>query len=200
MPLLVKRVLDLAGSVVALVVLSPVCAIATILVKVTSPGPVFFRQTRLGLNGRTFTLYKFRSMYRDAEERRAALAGRNEMSGPVFKIKDDPRITPVGKWMRRFSIDELPQFWNVLAGDMSLVGPRPLPIRDYEGFQQDWQRRGFSVKPGMTCLCQVNGRSNVPFERWMELDMEYIDQWSLWMDFKILAKTIPAVLKGAGAA
>jgi len=123
----------------------------------------------------------------------------NEMSGPIFKIKNDPRITPLGKWLRRTSIDELPQLLNVLKGDMSLVGPRPLPVRDYEGFNEDWQRRRFSIKPGITCLWQVNGRSAISFDQWMLLDLQYLDEWSLWLDFKILAKTLPAVLKGAGA-
>jgi exopolysaccharide biosynthesis polyprenyl glycosylphosphotransferase len=196
--LLVKRVLDLVGSAVALVVLSPVCAIATVLVKLTSPGPVFFKQTRIGLNGRTFTLYKFRSMYRDAEERRAALTSRNEMSGPVFKIKDDPRITPVGKWMRRFSIDELPQFWNVLAGDMSLVGPRP-PIPEEVRKYERWQRRRLSMKPGITCLWQVSGRNTINFDDWMRLDLAYIDTWSLHLDVQILLRTVPVVLTARGA-
>ena len=122
------------------------------------------------------------------------------MSGPVFKIKNDPRITPIGRFLRRSSIDELPQLFNVLKGDMSLVGPRPLAVRDYEGFNEDWQRRRFSVRPGITCLWQVNGRSSIPFDQWMLLDLQYMDEWSLWLDFKILAKTVPAVIRGAGAA
>lgn len=124
----------------------------------------------------------------------------NEVSGPVFKIKNDPRVTAIGKLLRKTSIDELPQLFNVLKGDMSLVGPRPLPIRDYEGFNEDWQRRRFSVKPGITCLWQILGRSSIPFEKWMQLDLQYIDKWSLWLDFKILLQTIPAVLRGSGAA
>jgi lipopolysaccharide/colanic/teichoic acid biosynthesis glycosyltransferase len=139
-------------------------------------------------------------MVTDAEKMLASLENRNEVSGPVFKIKDDPRITPLGRWLRRTSVDELPQLINVLKGDMSLVGPRPLPWRDYEGFHEDWQRRRFSVRPGITCLWQVNGRSSIPFEEWMKLDLQYMDEWSLLLDLKILAQTIPAVLKGSGAA
>jgi exopolysaccharide biosynthesis polyprenyl glycosylphosphotransferase len=196
--LLVKRVTDLLGSAAALVLLSPVFAVTAFLVKATSPGPVFFTQERVGLNGRKFKLYKFRSMYRDAEARRAALAGRNEMSGPVFKIKDDPRITAVGKWMRRFSIDELPQFWNVLAGDMSLVGPRP-PIPEEVKKYERWQRRRLSMKPGITCLWQVSGRNAIDFEDWMRLDLAYIDTWSLRLDVQILLRTVPVVLTARGA-
>jgi lipopolysaccharide/colanic/teichoic acid biosynthesis glycosyltransferase len=128
------------------------------------------------------------------------LENRNEVSGPVFKIRNDPRITPLGRFLRRSSIDELPQLINVLKGDMSLVGPRPLPVRDYEGFNEDWQRRRFSVKPGITCLWQVNGRSEISFDQWMLLDLKYMDEWSLWLDLKILAKTVPAVVRGSGAA
>ncbi len=139
-------------------------------------------------------------MIADAEQKLSEVEHLNEVSGPVFKIKDDPRLTTIGKFLRKTSIDELPQLFNVLKGDMSLVGPRPLPVRDVDGFGKDWQRRRFSVRPGITCLWQVNGRSDLPFENWMELDMEYIDQWSLWLDFKILAQTVPAVLRGSGAA
>jgi lipopolysaccharide/colanic/teichoic acid biosynthesis glycosyltransferase len=139
-------------------------------------------------------------MIADAEGKLAELEGFNELSGPVFKIKNDPRITPIGRILRKTSIDELPQLYNVLIGDMSLVGPRALPVRDYNGFDQDWHRRRFSVRPGITCLWQVNGRNNIPFDQWMELDLEYIDNWSLWLDFKILLKTIPAVVSGYGAA
>jgi len=196
--LLVKRVTDLIASALALIVLAPVHAIVAVLVRATSPGPVFFRQTRVGLNGRTFTLYKFRSMYVDAEARRDQLAGRNEMSGPVFKIKDDPRVTPVGKWIRRFSIDELPQFWNVLRGDMSLVGPRP-PIPEEVKKYERWQRRRLSMKPGITCLWQVSGRNGIDFEDWMKLDLAYIDAWSLRLDVQILLRTVPVVLTARGA-
>ena len=196
--LLIKRSLDLLGAGSALVVLAPVFGVTAALIKATSSGPVFFRQTRVGLNGRTFTLFKFRSMYRDAEERKAALADRNEMSGPVFKIKHDPRITPVGKWIRRFSIDELPQLWNVLRGDMSLVGPRP-PIPEEVRKYERWQRRRLSMKPGITCLWQVSGRNGIDFEDWMKLDLAYIDTWSLRLDAIILLRTVPVVLTARGA-
>ena len=144
-------------------------------------------------------MYKFRTMVKDAEERIKQLEHLNEVSGPAFKIKKDPRVTRIGRFLRTTSIDELPQLFNVLKGDMSLVGPRPLPVRDYEGFNQDWQRRRFSVRPGITCLWQVNGRSSVPFDKWMQLDLQYIDKWSLRLDMEILLRTIPAVLKGSGA-
>jgi lipopolysaccharide/colanic/teichoic acid biosynthesis glycosyltransferase len=139
-------------------------------------------------------------MSQNAEQNQADLEDLNEVSGPVFKIKNDPRITPIGRFLRKYSIDELPQLISVLKGEMSIVGPRPLPVRDYNGFSQDWHRRRFSVRPGITCLWQIQGRSTIPFDRWMELDMEYIDHWSLWLDIKILLKTIPTVLKGIGAA
>lgn len=199
-PMLAKRILDFSLSLALLIVLAPVFFITALLIRVTSPGRIFFVQERVGLGKRRFRLYKFRTMIPNAEQKLSQLEHLNEVSGPVFKIKNDPRITSIGKFLRRTSIDELPQLINVLMGDMSLVGPRPLPVRDYDGFDQDWQRRRFSVRPGITCLWQVNGRSNISFEKWMELDMEYIDQWSLWLDFKILYKTIPAVLRGSGAA
>jgi exopolysaccharide biosynthesis polyprenyl glycosylphosphotransferase len=197
---LVKRLIDILGAYVLLACLAPLFLVAAIAIKLTSPGPVFFIQERVGRGKRRFRLYKFRTMVADAEQKQADLEALNEAGGPVFKIKDDPRITPVGHILRKLSIDELPQLWNVLRGDMSLVGPRPLPVRDYNGFSEDWHRRRFSVRPGITCLWQINGRSSVPFEKWMELDMRYIDEWSLWLDLKILLKTVPAVLRGSGAA
>jgi lipopolysaccharide/colanic/teichoic acid biosynthesis glycosyltransferase len=174
--------------------------VVAILVKLTSPGPVFFRQLRVGLNKRQFSIYKFRTMVANAEQLQDQLLSMNEMAGPVFKIKKDPRITPLGRILRNTSVDELPQLFNVLKGDMSLVGPRAMSIRDYQLFDKDWQRRRFSVKPGITCLWQIQGRNSIPFEKWMELDMQYIDTWSLWLDLKILMQTVPAVLRGTGAA
>jgi exopolysaccharide biosynthesis polyprenyl glycosylphosphotransferase len=199
-PVFFKRVLDIVLSFIALLLLAPPLLLVALCIKLTSPGLVFFVQERVGLNKRRFRLYKFRTMVADAEKKQVELEEFNEVSGPVFKIKNDPRVTPIGKLLRKTSIDELPQLINVLKGDMSLVGPRPLPVRDYEGFDEDWHRRRFSVRPGITCLWQINGRSNVSFEKWMQLDMEYIDSWSLLLDLKILAKTIPAVLRGSGAA
>jgi exopolysaccharide biosynthesis polyprenyl glycosylphosphotransferase len=196
----IKRILDIVFSLVMIIILSPLFSIVALLIKLTSPGPVFFVQERLGLNKRRIGVFKFRTMVPDAENKQAELEHLNEVSGPVFKIKNDPRITPIGRFLRKSSIDELPQLFNVLKGDMSLVGPRPLPVRDYQGFDQDWHRRRFSVRPGITCLWQISGRCGISFDRWMELDMEYIDNWSLGLDIRILAKTIPAVLKGSGAA
>jgi exopolysaccharide biosynthesis polyprenyl glycosylphosphotransferase len=199
-PLVIKRAIDIGASCVLLAILAPVFAVTALLIWMTSHGPIFYRQERIGLNKRRFQIYKFRTMVPNAERLMDQLAQHNEVSGPVFKIKNDPRITPIGRFLRRTSIDELPQLLNVLFGEMSLVGPRPLPVRDYEGFNEDWQRRRFSVRPGITCLWQINGRSSIPFEQWMELDLQYMDEWSLWLDLKILARTIPAVLKGSGAA
>jgi len=199
-PVVIKRLIDIVCSAVLLILLAPVLIVAAILIKLTSPGPMIFVQQRLGLNKRHFGIYKFRTMVLDAEKRMKEIEHLNEVSGPVFKIKNDPRITPVGKFLRKTSIDELPQLLNVFKGDMSLVGPRPLPIRDYEGFSEDWQRRRFSIRPGITCLWQIGGRSSISFEKWMELDLQYIDKWSLWLDLEILVKTIPAVLRGSGAA
>jgi exopolysaccharide biosynthesis polyprenyl glycosylphosphotransferase len=199
-PHMVKRVLDFVASLALLVLLAPLFAMVALLIRLSSEGPVFFLQERVGFNKRRFLIYKFRTMMHGAEEMLGQLEELNEMSGPVFKIKNDPRITPLGQFLRRTSIDELPQLWNVLKGDMSLVGPRPLPVRDYQGFNEDWQRRRFSTRPGITCLWQVYGRNSVTFEQWMKLDIQYLDEWSLWLDLKILARTIPAVLKGTGAA
>jgi exopolysaccharide biosynthesis polyprenyl glycosylphosphotransferase len=198
-PVLLKRALDFTLSLTLIVLLSPVFLAAAVAVKLTSPGPVLFIQDRLGLNKRIFRIRKFRTMGQDAEKRQNELEELNEADGAVFKIQGDPRVTPVGRFLRKTSIDELPQLFNVLKGDMSLVGPRPLPIRDYTRFDTDWHRRRFSVRPGITCLWQVNGRNGITFDKWMALDIEYIDQWSLLLDFKIMLKTIPAVLKGTGA-
>jgi exopolysaccharide biosynthesis polyprenyl glycosylphosphotransferase len=195
-----KRIMDFGLSALLLIPLAPVLLTVAALVKFMSPGPILFRQTRVGLNKRKFTIYKFRTMIANAEQVQDQLLSMNEMAGPAFKIKKDPRITPLGRILRKTSIDELPQLFNVLKGDMSLVGPRAMSIRDYLLFDQDWQRRRFSVKPGITCLWQVNGRSSIPFEQWMELDIQYIDKWSLWLDLKILLRTVPAVLRGTGAA
>jgi exopolysaccharide biosynthesis polyprenyl glycosylphosphotransferase len=197
--LLMKRIFDVIASMVLLILLFPLFVIVAILIKLTSPGPVFFAQKRVGLNKRPFTMYKFRTMVASAETMQGTLAHLNEMTGPVFKIKNDPRITPIGRVLRKASIDELPQLFNVLKGDMSLVGPRAMSVRDYQLFSEDWQRRRFSVPPGITCLWQVYGRNTIPFEQWMVLDMQYIDRWSLWLDIKILALTIPAVFRGLGA-
>jgi exopolysaccharide biosynthesis polyprenyl glycosylphosphotransferase len=199
-PLVLKRSLDFLIALAALLFLSPFLLGTAILIALTSPGPVLFVQRRVGLHKREFPIYKFRTMVVDAEKKLREVEHLNEVSGPVFKIKEDPRITPLGKFLRKTSIDELPQLINVLKGDMSLVGPRPLPVRDYKGFSEDWQRRRFSVRPGITCLWQVSGRSSISFDKWMELDLQYIDKWSLWLDLQILARTIPAVLKREGAA
>jgi exopolysaccharide biosynthesis polyprenyl glycosylphosphotransferase len=196
--LLIKRTIDVAIASIALLVLSPVLIISAMLVKLTSKGPLIFKQRRVGLNGRQFMLYKFRSMYSDAEERKKELEALNEASGPVFKIRHDPRITPVGRSMRKYSIDELPQLWNVLRGDMSLVGPRP-PVPEEVTKYERWQRRRLSMKPGITCLWQVSGRSQIGFEEWMQLDLEYIDNWSLKLDAVILLRTMPAVILARGA-
>ncbi len=193
-----KRVIDLLGAAAGLVAVTPVIALAALAVKASSPGPAFFRQTRCGLYGRRFTLYKLRTMVNDAEQQKEQLSHLNEMRGPVFKMRKDPRITPLGRWLRRFSIDELPQLWNVLRGHMSLVGPRPaLPpeVAQYETFE----RRRLSMRPGLTCLWQVGGRNRVSdFDDWVRMDLEYIDAWSLTLDLRILAQTIPAVLRASG--
>src|SRR5215813_5163366 len=191
--------LDLAMAFVLLVFLTPVLIGVAIAIRITSPGPILFRQRRCGLNGRPFTMLKFRSMVSDAEQRKQELAALNEMGGPVFKLTNDPRVTPIGRFLRRWSIDEWPQFINVLQGEMSLVGPRPLPVDEVERFDDPAHRRRLSVRPGLTCLWQVSGRNEVrDFKDWVRLDLEYIDHWSLWLDVKILWRTIPAVLTGTG--
>lgn len=196
--LLVKRFMDLAGSALILILLSPLFALVALLVKLDSKGPIFFAQERVGMNKRSFKLLKFRSMVVNAEELKAQLAEQNEVDGPVFKIKKDPRITRVGRFIRKTSIDELPQLWNALVGDISLVGPRPPLFGEVE--QYDWLfRKRISIKPGITCLWQVSGRNNLSFEEWMELDKQYINNWSIWLDIKILLLTIPTVLLGRGA-
>ena len=197
--LLFKKIFDFVSALVLLVLVSPILLLAAAAIRLSSPGPIFFIQERIGFNKRRFKLYKFRTMIPDAENRISDLEHLNEIKGAAFKLKDDPRITPVGKILRKLSIDELPQLFNVVKGDMSLVGPRPLPIRDYKGFNTDWHRRRFCVKPGITCLWQVSGRNNVSFEEWMSMDMQYIDTWSPMLDMKILLKTVPAVLSGNGA-
>ncbi len=197
--LAIKRAFDLGVSALALIVLAPVILVIAAAITITSPGPVLFRQTRIGLHGRRFTLYKFRSMVPDAEARRAALESFNELRGPVFKMRDDPRITPVGWFLRRTSLDELPQLMNVLKGDMSLVGPRP-PVPEEVAQYQQWQRRRLSMKPGLTGLWQVSGRSEIKdFNARLALDLQYIDNWSLTLDLQICVKTIPIVLLGRGA-
>jgi len=197
--LLAKRLVDLVAALVMLLLLSPLLLVVAILVKLTSRGPVVFSQDRAGMNGRIFTLYKIRTMVQGAEKDRQKLEAKNEMDGPVFKIKEDPRVTGLGKFLRKTSIDELPQLWNVVKGDMSLVGPRPLPTYEVEKFEP-WQRRRMSMRPGITCLWQVSGRNQVTkFEDWMRLDLEYVDRWSLALDAKILLRTIPAVLGARGA-
>ncbi len=195
-----KEALDFIGALILLVLFSPAFLLVTLLIKLTSPGPVLFRQKRAGLNGQPFTMYKFRTMVTDAEMRQDELAKMNEMEGPVFKMTNDPRVTRVGRWLRKFSLDEFPQLINVLRGEMSLVGPRPLPVEQVKRFNDVAHRRRLSVKPGMTCLWQVSGRNDVKdFRDWVRLDLEYIDNWSFWLDLKILWRTVPIVLTGAGA-
>jgi lipopolysaccharide/colanic/teichoic acid biosynthesis glycosyltransferase len=184
---------------IGLVLLAPVVLLIAAAVALDSPGSVFFGQERVGLDRRRFRMWKFRTMVQDAEVQVAALEARNEVVGAAFKIKDDPRVTRVGRVLRKLSLDELPQLLNVLRGDMSLVGPRPLPIRDVERLVEPWQQRRFSMKPGLTCLWQVNGRHEISFDHWMELDLQYIDHWSPALDLEIVMKTVPAVLRGTGA-
>lgn len=192
-----KAIMDYVGASLALLLLSPLFGVIAALIKATSSGPVFFTQERCGLNGRRFRLYKFRTMVQDAEELRAGLADKNEMDGPVFKMRNDPRLVGIGRFLRKWSLDELPQLINVVRGEMSLVGPRP-PIPEEVARYRAWQRRRLSMKPGLTCIWQVSGRNNIDFEHWMRLDLEYIDNWSLLLDLKILLLTMPAVLAGSG--
>ncbi len=196
----IKRAIDIVGAIGGLIILSPLFLVAAVLIKSTSKGPIFFRQDRYGLGKRIFCIYKFRTMHQDAEAAQSALEHLNQNTGPVFKIFKDPRITRVGAILRKTSIDELPQLINVLKGEMSLVGPRPLNLRDVGRFSEAWLMRRFSVKPGLTCLWQISGRSNVSFDRWIAMDLHYIDHWSLHLDLRILLLTLPAVIKGTGAA
>jgi exopolysaccharide biosynthesis polyprenyl glycosylphosphotransferase len=195
----VKRVLDVLGAGVGVLLLSPLMLLIAAGVKATSPGPALFAQERIGLNKRRFRMFKFRTMVADAVSLQDELEALNEMSGAAFKIEHDPRITPFGRLLRRTSLDELPQLFNVLAGKMSLVGPRPLPMRDVDRFDEPWLVRRFSVLPGLTCLWQIGGRNTLGFDDWMALDLRYIDEWSLWLDLNILLKTLPAVVRGTGA-
>lgn len=196
--LFVKRTIDCLGALSLLVVLSPLMVLTALLVKLTSPGPIIFRQIRCGLGGRQFTLYKFRSMIQGAEGKKSELEALNELDGPVFKVSNDPRCTPLGRVLRKLSIDELPQLFNVFKGDMSFVGPRP-PLPEEVKHYVRWQRRRLRMRPGLTCLWILEGRNHLNFERWMQLDLEYIDNWSLFLDLKILLKTIPIVLSTRGA-
>jgi exopolysaccharide biosynthesis polyprenyl glycosylphosphotransferase len=193
-----KRVLDIIGAAVVLILTAPFMALAALAIRLDSPGPILFRQERVGRGESRFTLYKFRTMYKDAEEQLETLKAHNEASGPLFKMKNDPRITRVGRILRRTSVDELPQLYNVLKGEMSLVGPRPPLPREVEQYQ-DWHRRRLAVAPGITGLWQVSGRSDLTFDEMVLLDLYYIENWSLFLDFKILLRTIPQVIFARGA-
>jgi len=197
--LISKRAIDLVGGSLGLLVSAPVLLMAVTAIKLTSRGPVIFGQERYGLNRRLFKMYKLRTMVHDAPSLQDSLEARNEASGPVFKIRNDPRITAVGRLLRRFSIDELPQLVNVMRGEMSLVGPRPLPIRDVHRFTEAALMRRFSVRPGLTCLWQIGGRSNLGFDDWIRLDLKYIDEWTLLLDLRVLLRTVPVVVRGSGA-
>ena len=198
--MMAKLLLDFFGTALLLVAAAVPMLVIALLVKLTSPGPVLFRQQRSGLNGTPFTIFKFRTMMSNAEQFKHELAAMNEMSGPVFKVTNDPRVTPIGKWLRKWSLDELPQLFNVLRGEMSLVGPRPLPVDEVKRFSDLAHRRRLSVKPGLTCLWQVKGRNKISdFKEWVRLDLEYIDNWSIWLDLSILLRTVPAVFSTSGA-
>jgi exopolysaccharide biosynthesis polyprenyl glycosylphosphotransferase len=195
----VKRAMDVLGAALILLLLSPVLLLVALAVKLSSPGPVLFAQDRYGYMKRRFRMLKFRTMVANAEKQQAALETQNEAAGPVFKIRSDPRITRLGRFLRRSSLDELPQLWHVLTGEMSLVGPRPLPVRDVGRFAEPWLMRRFGMRPGLTCLWQISGRCSLSFDQWIALDLQYIDRWSLWHDLSILARTLPAVVGGRGA-
>ena len=194
----VKRGFDLVASSVVLAVGLPLWLLIAAAVKLTSKGPVFYRDERIGLGEQQFGMLKFRTMYADAQAHQAELEAENEADGPLFKIREDPRVTPVGAVLRRFSLDEIPQVWNVLRGEMSLVGPRPLPLRDY-ALLEAWHRKRYLVLPGITGLWQISGRSNLGFDDLVRLDFYYLENWSIWLDISILLKTVPAVLRGRGA-
>jgi exopolysaccharide biosynthesis polyprenyl glycosylphosphotransferase len=197
---LVKQLMDFFGAFILLVILSPLLLVIAAAIKIASPGPVFFKQKRSGINGTPFTLYKFRTMVTNAEQFKQELEAMNEMTGPVFKVTNDPRVTGIGKFLRKYSLDELPQLFNILRTEMSLVGPRPLPVDEVKRFDNLAHRRRLSVKPGLTCLWQISGRNQISdFKEWVRLDLEYIDNWTLWLDLKILLLTIPVVLRGTGA-
>jgi exopolysaccharide biosynthesis polyprenyl glycosylphosphotransferase len=198
-PYLLKRFWDVTFAVLAIIALSSMFLIIGLLIKLTSPGPVFFSQERYGYRRRRFKMYKFRTMVAGAETMLPALESSNELQGPIFKMRHDPRVTPLGRFLRRTSLDELPQLWNVVMGTMSLVGPRPMSVRDVSLFSDSYLMRRFRVKPGITGLWQVSGRSSLSFDQWIDMDFRYIDNWSLKLDFSILLRTIPAVLKGSGA-
>jgi exopolysaccharide biosynthesis polyprenyl glycosylphosphotransferase len=195
--LMIKRLIDIALAGASLILLLPFMAAVALLIRVTSPGPAIFRQVRCGLNGRRFVCLKFRSMCEDAETRRAGLEHLNQKQ-TAFKIADDPRLTPIGRYMRKFSVDEWPQLWNVVRGEMSLVGPRPAVPEEVEKYKR-WQRRRLRMRPGLTCLWAISGRDELDFDTWMKLDMQYIDRWSLALDWQIIVRTIPQVLLGKGA-
>ena len=196
--LIAKRILDIIGAIAGILICLPIWAVAAILIKLDSPGPVLFCQTRVGENGKPFRFYKLRTMYVDADRRKQELAHHNEMDGPVFKIRDDPRVTRVGRYLRKYSIDETPQLVHVLLGQMSLVGPRP-PLIDEVARYEPWQTERLSVRPGLTCIWQVSGRNEIPFERWVLMDIDYIRHRNFWLDLALLVKTIPAVITGRGA-
>lgn len=193
-----KRCIDVFGAFLGLIFISPLLLLITVIIKLASRGPVLYHWKVVGEGGRCFTGYKFRTMVVNADEMRNSLSANNQMTGPVFKMDKDPRVTPVGRWLRKFSLDELPQLWSVLKGDMSLVGPRPLLQSEYEQCDE-WQKAKFAVRPGITCLWQARGRHRIrDFDEWVRLDLEYINNWSLWLDIRILLETIPMVLGGRG--